>query len=102
MVTALFRFLALFLIVAGIMLLGADAISTLEAQGQVRIRTVESIWGLLSSGSLSLVKDLAAGLPDLIGGLLTGLLSAPSWIAVGLMGVVLAYFFRFDPDAEEE
>jgi hypothetical protein len=46
------RLVSLFLIVIGLMLLGADLITTLEHGGEVTIRSLDHVWGAVHRDSL--------------------------------------------------
>ena len=91
---AVFRFIAFLLIVAALMLLGADVVSMLES-GEPRLRSIEAIWNMLAAGGADAIKvwaptALPAPLPE---GLAT-LLSWPAWAVLGVIGVLLAVLFR--------
>ena len=83
----LFRFVALLLIVASLMLLGGDLFSMLEAnEGGFLAHThsVEQIWGMLHPDSLDAVSaSFAAAALDL-----------PASLTLGGVGLVLAFLFR--------
>ncbi len=89
MVTLLFRFLSLVLIICGLMLLGADAVSTLKAGGVIKLRSLESVWMLFVPGSAP-----SAALP----GPLAMILGIPAWAVLGLLGLLFAFLFRHRDD----
>lgn len=84
----LFRFVALLLIVASLMLLGGDLFSMLEATDGggflAHTHSVEQIWGMLHPDSLDAVSaSFAAAALDL-----------PASLTLGGVGLVLAFLFR--------
>lgn len=83
MIVMLFRFVALFLIVSALMLLGADAIGTLEGGGVVKLRSMGEI--------VALFAPSAAGLAT---GPLAPVLGLPAWALLGIVGLILAFIFR--------
>jgi hypothetical protein len=91
MITMLFRFIALFLIISALMLLGADAVGTLEGGGVVKLRSMGEIMALFAPGIA----------PD-AGGPLAPVLGLPAWALLGVFGLVLAFIFRHRPDDEYE
>lgn len=80
------RILAWILVGLGIALIGADAISTLEA-GVPVLRTTQEILALLG-----LDVGLAKG--GGIGRVLNFFLTVPLWAMIGLLGIVLTLMFR--------
>jgi hypothetical protein len=102
MVMLLFRFLSLVLIVAALMLLGADAVGTLEAGGEVKLRTLESLWVLFDPAGLEPLKAWVQSQPDALATPANMVLSWPAWAALGLVGVLLALVFRHQPEDEWE
>jgi hypothetical protein len=91
MIVMLFRFVALFLIVSALMLLGADAVGTLEGGGVVKLRSLGEIITLFAPG--------AAGLAT---GPLSPVFSLPAWAILGILGLILAFVFRHRPEDEFE
>ena len=57
--TVLMRLIALVLIVAALMLLGADAVTSLEKGGEITVRSLDLVWSLIDPGSLAAFKDWA-------------------------------------------
>src|ERR1700722_12613404 len=93
-VYVILRFISLILIVAALMLLGADLITSLEKGGQVTVRSIDQVWALLSHGGAGVFKawlahTLPAPVPNWIGAVLT----LPAWALTGVLGVVLAFLF---------
>lgn len=99
---ALFRFIALVLIVLGLMLLGADVVTMLESGAEPRLRSLEDIWALFSATGVEafkawLVEILPAPLPDGI----NTILGLPAFAVLGVTGVILAVLFRERDDLGE-
>jgi cytochrome bd-type quinol oxidase subunit 2 len=91
---AVFRFVAFLLIVAALMLLGADVVSMLES-GEPRMRSIEIIWALFATGGADAFKAWAtASLPGPLPEGVATLLSWPAWAVLGVTGVLLAILFR--------
>jgi hypothetical protein len=94
-----FRFIAVILIVLGLMLLGADVVSMLERGGEPHVRTVAEVWALFSASGVESFKTwlpqaLPAPLPD---GLVT-ILDLPAFVTFLFLGVGLAFLFRQSDD----
>jgi len=90
-----FRFVALVLIVLGLMLLGADVVTMLERGQEPHLRSLEDVWALFSSTGVASFKtwaneSLPAPLPDGF----SGVLGIPAFAALGTIGVIMAYLFR--------
>ena len=94
------RLFSLFLVVIALMLLGADAVTSLEHQGQISVRSFEAIWGLFDAASLAAFKTWSGHvLPGFLTGFLNALLAIPAW-SIGVIGVILAFIFgRAKPEA---
>jgi hypothetical protein len=90
---AFMRLFSLFLVVIALMLLGADAVTSLEHQGQITVRSFDTLWGLFDSGSLAHFKGWCeATLPGFLAGIIESALAIPAW-AIGVLGVILAFIF---------
>lgn len=94
------RFVSLVLLVIALMLLGADAVTSLEKGGQVTVRSIEQVWALLGPGSIGSFKLwLAHSLPSPVPGWIDAVLTLPAWALTGVLGVVLAFVFgRHSPE----
>ncbi len=91
----LFRFIALILIVLGLMLLGADVVSMLESGKEPVLRTIENVWALFTATGVQSFKAWFAGLvpaPVMEG--LQAFLALPAFAVFGVTGVFLALVFR--------
>ncbi|HTP77504.1 MAG TPA: hypothetical protein VMJ73_11060 [Rhizomicrobium sp.] len=88
------RIVSLLLIVAALMLLGADAISSLENGGKLIVRSLDQVWSLFDKPGVDafhvwLGRHLPGPLPAWIG----AIFSIPAWAATGVPGAVLAFLF---------
>lgn len=83
---AILRILAWVLLALGFMLLGADAVSTLEMQVPV-VRTVAEMIDLIG-------PTIPTGADAPLGQVGQYLLEAPAWLVVGIVGLVLTLVFR--------
>lgn len=91
----LFRFIALILIVLGLMFLGADVVTMLESGKEPVLRTIENVWGLFTATGVQSFKFWFAGLvPAPVNEALAAILSLPAFAVLGVTGVFLAIVFR--------
>ena len=89
-----FRFISLVLIVIGLMLLGADLISTLEKGGEVVIRSLDHDWSVISKPSIDAMKIwLDHHAPAFLTHGVESFLATPGWAVFGVLGVILAFIF---------
>jgi lipopolysaccharide export LptBFGC system permease protein LptF len=89
----LMRLISLILIVAALMLLGADAVTSLERGGELTVRSLGVIWGLFHQHSLDGFKSWVQNhLPFMAQGIYSAL-ALPGWAATGVLGVILAFIF---------
>ena len=97
-----FRFVALVLIVLGLMLLGADVISMLERGQEPHLRSLEEVWGLFSDTAVGGFKTwIGQSLPSPLPDGVSAILGIPAFAAFGVIGVALAYLFRERLEAGE-
>lgn len=91
----IFRFVALVLIVAALMVLGYDALTSLSQGGEVHMISLDSLWTMVHQGSLDSFKGWVAstGGESVAGGVDT-VLAWPAFAVIGVLGVVLAFIFR--------
>ena len=90
----LLRFVSLVLLMIALMLLGADAVTSLESGGQVTVHSIDQVWTLLGARSLGGFKALLAhSLPSPVPGWIYTVLALPAWALSGVLGVVLAFVF---------
>ena len=89
-----FRLLSLLLIAIGLMLLGADLITTLEHGGEVTIRSLDHVWTALNRDSIDGMKVwLDHRAPPAITHGVESFLATPGWAVFGVLGVILAFLF---------
>jgi hypothetical protein len=86
---AAFRFLSWILVAAALALLGADAVSSMEA-GEPVIRTSGEILALIGVNGPSVAENSPGGMAKA----LMTLLNLPLWAVLGLIGVVMTLIFR--------
>ena len=88
------RFVSLFLIVIGLMLLGADLITTLEHGGEVTIRSLDHVWTAIHRDSIDGMKNwLQHRAPQPVTHGIESFLALPGWAVFGVLGVILAFLF---------
>ena len=87
------RLISLILIVTALMLLGADAVTSLERGGELTVRSLGTIWALLDPAHLGQFKSWVQNrLPGMAQGVYS-FLALPGWAATGVLGVILAFIF---------
>ena len=88
------RIVSLVLVVLALMLLGADAVSSLESNGDIKVRALEEVWAMASpSGAAWFKAFVFNNLPGMVSGWIFAALGAPGWAVTGVIGVVLAFLF---------
>ena len=88
------RLVSLVLIIIGLMLLGADLISTLERGGGVVIRSLDHDWTAMHRESIDGFKTwLEHRTPQPVSHGIESFLATPGWAVFGVLGVVLAFLF---------
>ena len=88
------RFISLILIVIGLMLLGADFVTTLERHGPPVVRSVGQVWAILDRNGLASAEAWARQtLPNPLMSAFMTLLGTWSWVVVGIPGIVMAFIF---------
>ncbi len=83
----IFRIIALILIIAALLVLGADLFAILGSGSEVtmgQLNTIEAAWGTVHPGSLETFADKVPGF-------IMGLPASPT---LGGVGVILAVLFR--------
>ena len=88
------RVISLVLIVLALMLLGADAVSSLENGGKIIVRSLDQVWALFDKTGMDAFhawtgRHLPGPLPAWIGTIFT----LHGWAATGVPGAVLAFLF---------
>ena len=88
------RVISLILVVLALMLLGADAVTSLENNGDITVRSLETVWGIADASGLEWFKAFVNNnLPGFLAGWIFSALSAAGWAVTGVVGVVLAFLF---------
>ena len=88
------RFVSLILIVAALLLLGADMITSLEKGGQITVHSIAQVWTMLGKASAeSFNAWLDHALPAPVPGWIDAVMALPAWAFTGVLGVVLAFLF---------
>ncbi len=87
------RLVSLILIVIALMLLGADAVTSLEKGGEVTVRSLDTVWGLLNQGVLDAFKRWVQNNAAFAAQFTYSLLALPGWSVAGVIGVILAFIF---------
>lgn len=99
---AFMRLLSLFLVVLALMLLGADAVTSLEHEGQITVRSFETIWALFNPGVLAAFKAwMSATLPGWAVSAALSVLAVPAW-GIGVIGVLFAFVSGKNPEDEDD
>jgi hypothetical protein len=99
----IFRFLALVLIVAALMVLGYDAITSLrnaELTGEVGVQMLSlgDLWTLLEPASKDAIMGWGAETDGTLSTVINTLLTWPAFAVLGVIGVVFAFLFRARED----
>ena len=98
--TVLMRLIALAMIAAALVLLGADALTSLEKGGEITVRSLGLIWSILHPGSLALFKDWAQHSVPFLAQTIYSALAMPGWGLIGVVGVLIAFIFGRKHSAE--
>ena len=89
----LMRLIALILVVSALMLLGADAVTSLEKGGEITVRSVGTVWALFSKASLEGFKAWVNHHAAFAEQEIYSALALPGWAVSGVLGVILAFIF---------
>jgi hypothetical protein len=87
------RLVSLILIVIALLLLGADAITSLERGGQLTVRSLGAIWEMLDKTHLDGFKDWVQNTRPGMAQSVYSFLALPGWAATGVLGVIFAFLF---------
>jgi hypothetical protein len=93
LLTVLMRLIALVMIVAALVLLGADALTSLEKGGEITVRSLGLIWSIVHPGSLAAFKDWAQHSAPFLAQTIYSALAMPGWGLIGVVGVLIAFIF---------
>lgn len=88
------RLVSLVLVVAALLLLGADAISSLENGGKIIVRSLDQVWATFDKQSVEAFHAwLGRHLPAVLAQGIDAIFTLPGWAATGVPGTVLAFLF---------
>jgi hypothetical protein len=88
------RLVSLVLVVAALLLLGADAISSLENGGKIIVRSLDQIWAVIDKPGVEAFHAwLGRHLAPLLAHGIEAIFTLPGWAATGVPGAVLAFLF---------
>ena len=86
-----FSYVGLILLGLGLMLLGADMVTTLEHQGQITLRSFLDVWSLFDKAAVAgFVAWITKVAPQFVSSGILAVLSIPAW-SLGVVGVVIAF-----------
>ena len=91
--TVLMRLVSLLLIVIALMLLGADAVTSLEKGGEITVRSLGMVWGMFSQATLDGFKSWMQNHAAFAAQFVYSALALPGWSVTGVLGVILAFLF---------
>jgi len=91
--TIFMRLVSLILIVAALLFLGADAVSSLERGGELTVRNLDSVWGMFDPRSLVGFKSWVQNHAAFMAQGVYSSLALPAWAATGVLGVIFAFVF---------
>ena len=98
--TVLLRLISLILIVAALLFLGADAVTSLERGGELTVRSLDAIWTTLDPHGLGAFKSWVQNHAAFMAQGVYSSLALPAWAVTGVIGVILAFVFgrRLGPE----
>ena len=89
-----FRVVSLVLILLALLLLGADAVTSLEHHGRITVRSLDAFSTLLDRSAFDDFKTwVQHALPDPMPHWIFSTLALPGWSVPGVIGVILAFLF---------
>jgi len=86
---AAFRFFSWLLVAIALMLLGADAVTSLES-GVVEMRSVAEVFGMFGLN----IASAADGAPGGVGQAVMAVLGVPLWAVFGVVGMIFVLVSR--------
>ena len=87
------RLASLILIVSALMLLGADAVTSLEKSGEITVRSLDAVWSSINGNSLNHFKSWVQNYLPFLAQTVYSSLALPGWAVTGVLGVILAFVF---------
>jgi hypothetical protein len=91
--TIFMRLISLILIVAALLFLGADAVSSLERGGELVVRNLDAVWSMIHAESLAAFKSWVQNHAAFMAQGVYSSLALPAWAATGVLGVIFAFVF---------
>ena len=91
--TVFLRLISLILIVAALLFLGADAVTSLERGGELTVRSLNAIWTMLDPHGLDVFKSWVQNHAAFMAQGIYSSLALPAWAVTGVIGVILAFIF---------
>ncbi|MEM8986045.1 MAG: hypothetical protein AAGC95_04910 [Pseudomonadota bacterium] len=85
----IFRFAAWLFVAVALMLLGADAVGSLES-GDVTLRSSADALAMFGVDGAGLIDGAPAGVSQALG----ALMAVPGWAVLGVVGILLVMIFR--------
>lgn len=87
------RLIALIMIVTALVLLGADALTSLEKGGEITVRSFDMVWSLLAPASLAQFKSWVQNHLPFMAQSVYSAMAIPGWGLIGVVGVLIAFIF---------
>ncbi len=88
------RLISLVLVVLALMLLGADAVTSLENCGRITVRSLDEVWALFNRPAMQTFHAwLGVHLPAVLASGIRAAFALPGWAATGVPGIILAFLF---------
>ena len=91
--TVVMRLVSLILILAALLFLGADAVTSLERGGELTVRSLDTVWSVLDPHGLGAFKSWVQNNSPSLAQALYSALALPAWAATGVLGVIFAFVF---------
>jgi hypothetical protein len=86
------RLIGLVLIALALMLLGADAVTSLDKGGEITVRSLEQVWSLIAPGGVAAFRVWAQHhWPPAAMHAFDTVLTLPGWGVTGVPGVVINF-----------
>jgi hypothetical protein len=91
--TVFMRLIALFLVLSALLMLGADAVTSLEKGGEISVRSLDAIWAMLDKTDLDSFKAWIQNNMSSMAQSVYSALALPGWSVTGVLGVLIAFIF---------
>ena len=89
----IFRVISLVIIAVALMLLGADALTSLE-NGGMTLRTTAEVLNLIGQDGAGVQSLLEGSLPGALSPIVSQSMNIAAWVPLGVIGLILAMIFR--------